>query len=341
MMINRILYRISRSIRETYYLYFPDYNFLSILENNLVWGLTIETCNICNANCIFCGYQYQKRKKKIMPENMYKKIIDDYDSIGGGKLGFGGPIGDPLLDPFLLDRIHYARQFSNIKIISFMTNCINLHNIGVKNLLTSGLNNIFVSTSGFDLKAHNIIYRSNKAEVMKNNLINLVRMNRELGKPCKITIGLRTYQPINEVLNDREFREIAEMSDSVLAQYYYDDWGGRIKPTSLPKGMKIRPLILSLWRRKAPCSMLYGSITILSDGTATMCGCRDINGDSELVLGNIKESSLLELYKSYNLKNIRKYWLNDKRIPNICQDCRHYNPFTYSMLKEVRINAKC
>ncbi len=337
--MHKALYRISKCLREIYYSFFPDNNFLSILENRLVWGLTIETCNICNANCIFCGYQYQKRKKRIMPDKMFKKIIDDYNSIGGGNIGLCSTVGDPLVDPFLLGRIHYARQFPNIKNISTITNCINLHNIGVEELLTSGVNIISVSTSGFDLKVHDEVYRSNKAGTMKNNLINLARINRQLGKPCNITIGLRTYQAIKDVMNDPHFRQIAELTDSLSINYYFDDWGGRIRQADLPKGMKLRPLSLSILRRNNPCSMLYGGITILSNGTVTMCGCRDLNGDSELVVGNIMDSSLLGLYKSDYLRNIRNNWQNGSRIPDICQYCRHYNSVTFNMLKENRINA--
>ena len=326
-------------MREIYYSYLPDEEYLSTLEHNLVYGLTIETCNICNANCVFCAYQYQKRKKKIMPYEMFKKIIDDYNSLGGGHLGLCCTVGDPLIDPFILDRIRYARQLTSIKSISTITNCINLHENGVENLLNSGLTTISISTTGFDVKIHNEIYRSNKAEMMRENVIKLLRMNRDLGNPCKIIVGLRTYQSVKEVLNNPEFRQVAGLIDELSINYYFDDWSGRIKSSDLPRGMRLRPLSLLLVRRKNPCYTLYGGISILSDGTATLCGCRDINGDSELVLGNIMDNSLMELYKSPHAATIRKNWLNGSKVPEICQKCRHYNSYAFNMLKENRIES--
>lgn len=340
MIINKVMYRISKIMREIYYSYVPDQQYLSILENNLLFGLSIEPGNICNANCVFCAYQYQKRKKKIMPLEMFKKIIDDYNSIGGGHLGLCCTVGDPLVDPFILDRLHYARQFTNINSISTVTNCINLHEVGANNLLTSGLTTIEISTSGFDLKIHDEIYRSNKAEQMKNNIIKLLKMNRDLGNPCKIIVGLRTYQSLQEVLENPEFKEVAGLIDSLAANYYFDDWGGRIKSADLPKGMAIRPLPPLIMRRKNPCSMLYGGISIQADGTATLCGCRDVDGDSELVIGNIKDSSLMKLYRSEGVTTIRQNWLKGRKVPDICQGCRHYNSYTYNLLKECRIKVK-
>jgi len=333
------MYRILKSLREVYYSYYPDKDFLELSENKMVWGLRIETCNVCNANCIFCAYQYQKRNKIIMSEEMYNKIIDDYNYMGGGNLGLVPVAGDPLVDPMILSRIHYARQLNNIKTISIITNCINLHRVGIKNLLTSGLNSISISTSGFDLEIHEKIYRSKKAEIMKSNLIELLTTNKEMGNPCEITIGLRTCQSFKDVISDAEFNEIGKLSNEVSINYYFDDWAGAIKSTDLLKGMKLRPFSLLILRRKAPCWMLYGGLAVLSDGTVAMCGCQELEGDSDLVLGNIMDNSLVDLYKSEQAKMIRKNWLNGSRIPQICQNCRNYNPYTFGMLKETKIKA--
>lgn len=339
MVIKKIIYRISKSLREIYYSYYPDKEFLSLSEYNLVWGLRIETCNICNANCIFCAYQYQRRKKMIMTETMFNKIIDDYNFMGGGNLGITPVVGDPLIDPLILSRIHYARQFQNIKTISTITNCINLHEVGIKNLLTSGLNSITISTSGFNLELHEKIYRSKKAERMKENLINLLTMNMELGNPCEIKIGLRTCQSLKEIMSDNEFREIVKLSNELDINYYFEDWSGAIKSSDLLEGMKIRPLSLLILRRKSPCWMLYGELAVLSDGTVAMCGCHELEGDSDLVLGNIMDASLADLYRSKQAKKIRNNWLEGREIPDVCLKCRNYNPYTFGMLKEKRIKV--
>jgi len=337
-LIKKITYRSSRMIREYYYSRFPNKELMSILKSKLVWGLTLETCNICNANCVFCAYQYQKRKKCIMANDLFKEIIHNYVSIGGGDLRLCSLVGDPLLDPNFIDHVKFARQFINIKAISTVTNIINLHNIGVEKLLTSGINEINISTSGFDYEMHERIYRSNKFSYMKDNLINILRSNDKLGRPVKISISLRIDKKLTEVLKDNDFREIQRLADSVVANYFFDDWGGRINSAELPQGMKIRPRIFQFLRKRNPCSMLYGSLAVLSNGTATLCGCRDLNGDSELVLGDVRKKSLNDLYNSEYSNKLRSDWLSGKKIPDICKNCTHYSSFAFNMLKEVRSN---
>jgi len=305
----------------------------------MIWGLRVETTNVCNANCIFCAYQYQKRKKKLMSEEMYKKLVDDFNAMGGGPLGLVPIAGDALLDPKILSRIEYARQLPNITTISIITNCINLNGVGARDLLGSGLNSISLSTSGFDLAMHEKIYRSKKAAKMKENVIELLTLNQEMGKPCEISIGLRTSQSLQEVMSDAEFGQVGQLSDEVGINYYFDDWAGAIKAGDLLQGMKLRPFSLLILRTKAPCWMLYGGLAVLSDGTVAMCGCQELEGDSELVLGNIMDKSLVDFYQSEQVRRIREDWFNGRHIPEICRHCRNYNPYTYAMLKENRVKA--
>ena len=43
----------------------------------IFFGLSIETTNICNANCSFCAYQYQQRGTGTMSEKLFTKIINE------------------------------------------------------------------------------------------------------------------------------------------------------------------------------------------------------------------------------------------------------------------------
>lgn len=300
-------------------------------------SLTIEITNICNANCIFCGYSFMKRKKQIMGEKIFRKAINDFVTTGGGDLHLTVVVGDPLLDLEFVERVSYARSFSCIKSISTITNCLDLHKIGAKNLLNSGLNEIGVSMTGFDAGMYRRIYRSKRYEQMKQNVLDLLRANNELGRPVKISIGLRIDKPMEEVLNYPDFKEISDLADSVDANYYYDSWSGRIRKEDLTGKMRLRPLYYYHFiKKKVPCSMLYSGLGVLVDGTVTVCPCRDLDGDGDLVIGNINTSSLQDIYYSSRLEQIRNDWLEGKHIPNICGDCSHYNPYTYMMLSEIR-----
>ncbi|MBS2025927.1 MAG: hypothetical protein JST92_26310, partial [Deltaproteobacteria bacterium] len=74
--------------------------------------VTFETTNICNADCIFCGYQYQKRPHgtqtleefkalaRLVRENSPKSRIANLTPI----------VGDPLVDKAILEKIRFCKE---------------------------------------------------------------------------------------------------------------------------------------------------------------------------------------------------------------------------------------
>lgn len=72
----------------------------------------IETINRCNGKCSFCpvSVKHDIRKKMIMSDELFKKIIDDL-----AELKYDGKIalfsnGEPMLDPNIIDRHAYMRK---------------------------------------------------------------------------------------------------------------------------------------------------------------------------------------------------------------------------------------
>src|SRR5690349_3976261 len=71
--------------------------------------LHLELTNLCNADCIFCPYQFQERKTEVMREEIFRKAVSDYVAIGGGSVGLTPIVGDALIDPMFLERVRYLR----------------------------------------------------------------------------------------------------------------------------------------------------------------------------------------------------------------------------------------
>ena len=55
-------------------------------------------------------------------------------------------------------------------------------------------------------------------------------------------------------------------------------------------------------RKKSPCFEMYRRAHILSNGSVGVCSCRDIEG--EIVIGDVNKSSLEDIWKGKNFKNI-------------------------------------
>ncbi len=317
--------KASELLRDHFRALFPDHALLERLERS--HELSIEVTNICNANCTFCAYQYQERPRRMMDDETFRKALEGFVALGGSRLGIGCLVGDPLLDPHFLERVRLARSYSCVTEVVTTTNCIHLDKVGARALLASGLTSIVISTTGFDEEMYRRLYRSSHYARMKRNLLELLRTNHEMGRPANIHIGLRIDRPAREVLANPEFQEARTLADGVSWNTYFDSWSGRIRPEDLSGNMKVRPNWYRLIKHRLPCRQLWLGTMVLVDGTVTACGCRDLNGDSDLVLGNIHETPLPQLLRSAQFSKLKQDWQTGRYVPNICRDCSHYQPY--------------
>src|SRR5947209_9992328 len=122
--------------------------------------LHLELTNLCNADCVFCPYQFQTRAIEFMTDDVFRKAVSDFISIGGGSVGLTPIVGDALIDPKFLERVRYLRSLPQIDRIWLTTNCILLDKFGVEEILRSGINALNVSTAGFDAEMYQRVYRN-------------------------------------------------------------------------------------------------------------------------------------------------------------------------------------
>ncbi|MFQ5964069.1 MAG: radical SAM protein [Candidatus Scalinduaceae bacterium] len=300
------------------------------------WNLHIEPTNICNAKCIFCAYKFQTRPKIVMSDAVYFKALDDYCSIGGGELRLHTCVGDPLLDPKLIERIKVARSRSEITKITTITNGINLDKVGIEGLLQSGITDINISTGPWDEKLYQSIYRSKEYHRVNQNVTQLLKINADTGRPVRIKISFRSNMSMKKTLELPDYQAIREYPHEIEFNTDFDTWLGEIGQKDLLDGMHIRPLSIL---EKEPCYLLYDGPTVFADGKVGLCGCRDINAQSELIIGNILESHFLELWSSEATKRLR-YRFAEGDFPEICRKCTLYTNLDLYRSKRGSLRAK-
>jgi radical SAM protein with 4Fe4S-binding SPASM domain len=294
--------------------------------------LGIEVTNICNANCIFCGYQYLERPKAVLPMDLFRKGIDEFDTFGGGSVGFNTVVGEPLVAPDLVEKIRYARNKKNIRRIGLFTNGILINRVSATDLITSGLDDITVSIGGFDRETYARIFRVDRWDSVREGILDLLQENESSGSRVRICIALRSDVPIWESLRKPAYRDMAKYQfDLEFNMRHFDNWSGRIKQQDLTGTMRLR----NLPQKREPCSVLYRVLKILSNGDVTLCGCRDLNSDSELVLGNIRDRSLLEIWRDPRVEEIRNGFYFSK-YPAICQDCSMYEDLAFFRQQKIK-----
>jgi hypothetical protein len=304
--------------------WFQRKQLIALLEKSIP-NLTIETTNICNADCIFCAYQFQKRPTGIMSMELFQKLIDEYVELGGGSLGLTPTVGDPLVDKWIVERVRYARSKPKIRRIGMYSNMISLDRIGLNELLHSGIDSLIVSTSGFEEKMYVRVYRSQMYRQMLRNVKQFAEANNAAGRPVDFQIDMRVDRPAEEVaaLVDR---------DKIGLKFRYDNWAGFIKPDQLSGNMTLR---VPLQSKPAPCSELYSGPIVYWDGKAGACGCRDVNA-SELIIGDATRSHLGAIWFGEEIRKLRDEFMTDQIRP-ICQSCTHYNSVAVILMNKKRL----
>jgi radical SAM protein with 4Fe4S-binding SPASM domain len=300
------------------------------------YELHLELTNLCNADCVFCGYQFQERKTDFMSDKIFQKSVDDYASIGGGSVSLTPIVGDALLDPKFLDRVKYLRSMPQIDRINVITNGILLHKHGIKNILQSGLSSITLSTPGFEEKMYQRIYRSNSYEKVRQNILELLKQNTELKNPIPIVIGLRSDRPLKEILKDPDFQPILSFNPIIDFAWAYTSVGGKISPDTLPKEMKIRSMPI----KNEACVNLYNGPMVLSDGNVLACHCvAAMDASEDLGIGNILDSDLGIIWKGNRLKELINSFGKSTLNPT-CANCDMYRNLELYRTSEGRLRAK-
>lgn len=298
-------------------------------------SIGFQVTNTCNANCIFCGYQYLKTPKSILPMDLFRKAIDEFDAFGGGGIGLTPFVGEALLDPNFIERIKYARNKKNVSRMGFFTNGILINRVGARSIIRSGIDEITISIGGFDAESYSRIFRVNSWSLVIEGILNLLEENALYDNRVNICIGLRSDVSIWKLLGTPAYKMLKRFRFNLQYNIHYDSWSGRIKREELRGAMRLRKQP----KKNEPCSLLYTGPIILSNGDMALCGCRDLNGDSELVLGNIKDKTILEMWQDPAVDIIRKGFYSS-RYPKVCRDCSFYNDLSCFRKEKARILLK-
>lgn len=286
--------------------------------------LVIDTTNVCNANCVFCAYQYRKEAPSFMSQELFDRASKDYASFHPESfLTLTPALGEPLLDPELFLKIKSAKA-NGIKRVQFYTNGILLKK-RLKELLDSPPDNLEISLADFDREEYFRIYRVNRYDEVLSGISSLLRVLKEEKRKLPVKINLMGRRSWEEIAASTDFKNHIEpfLSDYVFIDlnHEYDNWNGSIKSEDLLSGMRIK---LRDRGNRLPCRRSH-DLQLLPDGTIRLCGARRLpEGQKDgLVVGNINEDSFAKIWDSEKTKSvISSFFTND--VPEVCQNCSYY-----------------
>lgn len=307
--------------------------------------LMTNVTNICNAKCSFCAYPKVVANKTlqtgIMPFDIFKKAVDEWASAAGQNLDLTPVVGDPLIDPGLLEKLDYAINHARIKSVVLTTNGILLdRDDNYKRILDLGIHGVFISTQGTSKEVYEKVYGVKQYDKAMSGIRHLLEYNRAKGETARIVIRFRNAEKPSQIIRSKDFAESIKpyLSEKVRINFTvdFDNWGGTIQPADMSGFMRLRQLPPKL---NVPCTGLLG-FAIRHDGNVRLCGCRLTRTDlDDLVVGNLREKSMAEISKSEQTWDIIKGFYSGKR-PQTCQECTFYKPIDRKWLRQRSPSAE-
>lgn len=289
---------------------------LEIAEKRIL-VVFLETTDFCNASCIMCGAKTMKRKRQIMPMQVYHRVVDEFAESRGHTIMLSA-FAEPLLDPFIVERVSYAHQKKTFINLGFSTNGSLLTGEMYRKLAKAGLKSITVSIDGFNKKFYEKIRVGLQYERIEKNILETLKVHKEMGAPISINISSFTRENYRELSRSHLYNSLVEAGIKPGLKWRVDNWGGNI--SEVGGGLRL----MRLPRKKGPCALLYdSSVLVLPDGRVTPCHCRDLEGD--LSIGQVSKQAFLEIWQGESLKVFRGE--QEKGVfRGPCKKCSAYTP---------------
>lgn len=307
-----------------------------LLPLKVPFSILIDPTNKCNFRCSFCPTGNQslldevKRPAGYMDFNLYVKIINDISLLCASSRSKLSRIhlykdGEPLLNKRLGSMIALAKRMDISNSVEITTNAAALTKNRASELIESGLDAIRVSVEHVnDIKYKNITKTFGDYDKIIQNVKYLYEEKTRRRSSLHVFVKI-----IDDGLSDADknkfIGDFSEISDSINID----------KPMgwsqSFDQSIKLNiidPVGMDGYTEKkgrVVCPEPFSKLAINFDGTVSIC-CVDWSHGT--VVGDLKESSLTDIWHGVKLKEFRLKHLQGKRseIP-ACAGCDYIKGF--------------
>jgi len=279
-------------------------------------GLHVMGTTVCNAKCAFCLYPLKERSAQVLPMETFRRVVDEFAAYKiPFEIGLTPAFADPLMDPFLLDRLAYLKMVPQVRYIHFNTNLIAAERVGFERILRSGVHRIHVSIGGLCRESYKRLFGVDAFDRVFGTLTDILRLNRDLGFPVKFDAIVRADEPFDVVCQKPTYRLLKDSQlqckFDLSVENEYDDWGGQV---DLAKAnlKQVTPVPVAT----RPCFNIYHALSLETDGSFSLCACKDVRQTSLNIRGTLKDAL------DHRRETIARWKAGD--IPLICQQCHVY-----------------
>jgi len=287
------------------------------LEPNLPlstpWVIFVDPSISCNLQCKFC-YHSSNNIKGIMKWDLYKKIVSDirlFDSRIKTLRLYG--FGEPLLNPHFADMVKHGKDEQIADTIDTTTNG-SLFNPKLNlSIIEAGIDRINISVIGINAEQYKSF--SNYSINFEKYVDNIAHLYHNRNK-CIIFIKINGDVISKE--DQQKFLEIfTPISNGVGIEHIINCW-------QLPKLDNIKNKEVGVYGQPIShveiCPYILYSYCVQFNGEVSACF---LDWNRKLIIGDVKEQSLVDIWNSDRMNNLRKLMLRMLRFSHpICKSCQ-------------------
>lgn len=282
----------------------------------------IELTNHCPFKCIMCPRtNNMNRDLGFMEFAVFKKAIDELIAVNPNfvkrkKELWLTHFGESLEHPEFARFVAYGAE-KGIQ-IALSINPLMVKERIARRLIEAGPALILFSLDGHDDESFfKIRGVKNAFEKSKKNLLRFIELNRQHGGRVRIALHMIGFSA-----NEESYAEIGDYWSNLegiddFAYRKFTTWDGAAEDVNAFVGKKIHDGSPPR-KRKVLCRKPWWRMTIAWDGRVLPC-CLDY--DAKMVLGNIKEQSLSEIWNGPKMKRLRREFLSGRVTNPLCRNC--------------------
>ena len=252
--------------------------------------LQLETVSTCNAACHFCPYPQlaPMRRGNIMDEKLFRKIADEAATIPYIAIYSLQGLGEPLLDPNIVDRIRYIKKGDPNSKIEMFTNGVPATRKKMEELHFAGLDCIVFSLNAVNQEQHEAV----------------MGLKGKFEQVCESITYAASFDWSTRV-HAVEDGVAFTIQDSIELK---NRWGDLCKPIGVGNWAGDIPFN-SVFQPNEACHRALGSVYVMYDGRVTMC-CFDPTGKT--IFGDLNHETIRQIYNSEKYVTFREDHFNDR-----------------------------
>jgi len=262
--------------------------------------VSIETHNLCNAKCIFCPHPRLRGNDKILKlsEDLFQKVIDEcarYDDLKKLTLSFQN---EPLMDRRIFEQIGYARErIGRQTKIALVTNASLLSSNRIKELVKNPPDILKIGVHTIDKEAYERTMVGLVFEKVISNIEELITLTAKMKRPA-----IQINSVFTKDFDDATYKRTKK---------FWEKRGVKFHITNLENRAGFMKDIINLsenkWRVRMWCQRPNKQLSITVTGDVVLC-CAIWN--REIVLGNVKNKSLFEIWHDKYIQYYRDILAN-------------------------------